>query len=59
VRIKGGVLGVKVYGGWHFMSKRTGDIGVAKIRKGRETSGVHQRWGQGVGRGQALGTWRC
>jgi len=31
------------------MSKRTGDIGVAKIRKGRKTSRVDQPWGQGDG----------
>jgi len=31
------------------MSKRTGDIGMAKIRKWRKTSGVHQPWGQGDG----------
>jgi len=31
------------------MSKRTGDIGMAKIRKGRKTSGVPQLWGQGDG----------
>jgi len=40
------------------MTKRTGDIGVAKIRKGRKTRGVRQTWGQGDGGGQALGTWR-
>jgi len=33
VRIKKGVLGVKVYGSRHPISKRTGDIRVAKIRK--------------------------
>jgi len=31
------------------MSKRTGDIVIAKIRKGRKTSGVHQPWGHGDG----------
>jgi len=40
------------------MSKRTGDIGVAKVQKGRKTSAVQQSWGQGDGGGQALGTWR-
>jgi len=55
VRIKG-VLGVKVYGSQHPMSKRTWDNGVAKIQKGRKTSGVHHPWGQGDGGGQALGT---
>jgi len=58
VRIKEGVLGVKVYGSRHPVSKRTGDIGVAKIRKGRKTSGMQQPWEQGDGGGQALGTWR-
>ena len=58
VRIKEGVLGVKVYGSRHPMSKRTWDIGVARIRKERQTSGVHQPWWQGDGGGQALGTWR-
>jgi len=48
VRIKG-VLGVKVYGSRHPMSKRVGDTGMAKIRKERQTSGVHQPWGQGDG----------
>ena len=52
------MLGVKVYGSRHPMSKITGDIGVAKIRKGRKTSGVHQTWEQGDGGGQTLGTWR-
>jgi hypothetical protein len=33
VRIKKVVLGMKVYGSRHPISKRTGDIGVAKIRK--------------------------
>jgi len=49
VRIKVGVLGVKVYGSRHPMANRTGDIGVAKIRNGRKSSGVHQPWGQGDG----------
>jgi len=49
VRIKEGVLGVKVYGSRHPMSKRTENIWMAKIRKGRKTSGVHQPWGQGDG----------
>ena len=35
-----------------------GTLGVAKIRKGRRTSGVHQPWIQGDEGGQALGTWR-
>jgi len=35
-------VGVKVYGSWHPMTKRTGDIGVAEIRKGRKTRGVPQ-----------------
>jgi len=39
-------VGVKVYGSRHLISKRTGDIGVAKIRKGRKTSRVSQLWGQ-------------
>jgi hypothetical protein len=43
VRIK---EGVKVYGSRHPMSKRTWDILVAKIREGRQTSGVHQPWGR-------------
>jgi len=56
VRIKERVLGVKVYGSRHPMSKRTGDIGMAKIRKWRKTIGVGAgRWRRG---GQALGTWR-
>jgi len=38
---------VKVYSSRHPMSKRTGDIGMAKIRKERQTSGVQQPWGQG------------
>ena len=38
-------VGVKVYGSWHSMSKRTGDIGVVKIRKGRKTSLVCQPLG--------------
>jgi len=58
VRIKEGVLGVKVYGSRNPMSKRTGDIEVTKIPKGRRTSGVDQPWGQGYGGGQGLGTWR-
>jgi len=37
---------VKVYGSRHPMSNRTGDIGVAKIGKGRKTSRVSQLWGQ-------------
>ena len=49
---------MKVYGGRHPMSERTGDIGVVKIRKGRKMSGVHRPWRQGDGRGQALGTWQ-
>ena len=40
---------MKVYGSRHPMSKRNEDIWVAKIRKGRKTSGVHQPWGQGDG----------
>jgi len=51
VRIKEGVLGVKVYGNRHPTSKRIWDIGVAKIRKGRQTSAVHQPWRQGDGGG--------
>ena len=43
------MLGVKVYGSRHPMSKRVGDTGMAKIRKERQTSGVHQPWGQGDG----------
>jgi len=35
-----------VAGSRHLVSKRTGDIGVAKIRKGRKTSRVSQLWGQ-------------
>ena len=38
-----------VYGSQHPMSKRIEDIAVAKIRKGRKTSRVHQPWGQGDG----------
>ena len=34
------------YGSRYPMSKGTGDIGVAKIRKGRKTSEVRQLWGQ-------------
>jgi len=49
VRIKEGVLGVKVCGSWHPMSKGIGGTGMAKIRKERQTSGVHQPWGQGDG----------
>ena len=50
---------VKVYGSRHPISKRTGDIGVAKIRKGTKTNRVHQSWGAGRwSRGQALGSWR-
>ena len=37
---------MKVYGSRHPMSNRTGDIGVAKIGKGRKTSRVSQLWGQ-------------
>jgi len=37
---------VKVCGSRHPMSKRTGDIEVAKIRKGRKTGRVRQPWGQ-------------
>ena len=51
-------VGVKVYGSRHPMSKRTGDSGVAKIRKGRKTSRVRQPWGQrngGDGRNLNLG----
>ena len=36
---------MKVYGSRHPMLKRSGDVGVAKIRKGRKTSRVHQPWG--------------
>jgi len=43
------VLVAKVYDSRHPMSKRNGDIGVAKIRKGIKTSGVQQSWGQGYG----------
>jgi hypothetical protein len=39
------------------MSKRKGDIRVAKIRKGRKTRGVNQPWGQGDAGSQALATW--
>jgi len=39
-------VGVKVYSSRHPVSKRTGDIGMAKIRKGRKTSRVRQPWGQ-------------
>jgi len=45
VRIKEGVLRVTVYGSRHPMSKRTGDIWVGNIRKGRKTRGVHQPGG--------------
>jgi len=48
VRIKEVVLGVKVYGSRHPISKRTGDTGMAKILKGRKTSRVHQPWGREV-----------
>jgi len=47
VRIKEGVLGVKVYGSRNPMSKRTGDIEVVKIRKRRKTNGVYQPLWQG------------
>jgi len=36
------------------MSKRTGDVGVAKIRKRRKTNGMHQPLGQGDRGGQHL-----
>jgi len=36
VSIKERVLRVKVYGSWHPMSKRTGNIGVAKSKKGEK-----------------------
>jgi len=42
VRIKEGVLGVKVYGSRHPMSKKNGDDQMAKIRRGRKRSEVHQ-----------------
>ena len=56
---------VKVYGSRHRMSKRTGDIGVAKIRKGRkqvqctilggrEIEAIASTWNLAV-----LGTRRC
>jgi len=31
------------------MSKTTGDFGMAKIRKEKQTRGVHQPWRQGDG----------
>jgi len=49
VRVKEEVLGLKVYGSQHPMSKRTGEIGMSKIRKERQTRGVHQPWRQGDG----------
>ena len=39
-------VGVKVYGSRQPVSKRTRDIGVAKIQKERQTSRVSQPWGQ-------------
>jgi len=36
VRIKEGFSGVKVYGSRHPMSKRIGDIGMAKMRRGKK-----------------------
>ena len=36
VRIKEGVLGVKVYGSWHPTSKRTWDTGGQKSEKGEK-----------------------
>ena len=37
---------MEVNGSQHPMSKRTGDTGVAKIRKGRKARGVQQPWRQ-------------
>jgi len=48
---------VNVYGSRYPMSKGTGDIGVAKIRKGRKTSHVHQPWGGGMEMELRSGTW--
>ena len=46
MRVKEGVLGVKIYGSRAPHIKETGDNGMANFRKERQTSVVHHPWGQ-------------